>query len=95
MPRGLAQAPQSHTLPWLAMNSVMRSSSFGSPLASTLSLPPLHPRRTASIVQGTIASCPAVAAMLAATKGSVARSGSSRPQVQVKINFSFISVSPQ
>src|SRR5467141_84633 len=95
MPRGLAQAPQSHTLPWLPMNSVMRSWSFGSPLASTPSLPPMHPRRTASIVQRTTASCPAVAAMLAAMKGSVARSGSSRPQVQLKISFSFISVSPQ
>src|SRR5437660_1173547 len=95
MPRGLAQAPQSHTLPWLAMNSAMRSWSFGSPVASTPSLPPLHPRRTASIVQRTTASCPVVAAMLAAMKGSVARSGSSRPQVQLKISFSFISVSPQ
>jgi hypothetical protein len=32
---------------------------------------------------------------LAAMNGSVARSGSSRPQVQLKISFSFISVSPQ
>jgi hypothetical protein len=32
---------------------------------------------------------------LAATNGSVARSGSSGPQVQLKISFSFISFSPQ
>ena len=73
----------------------MRSRSFGSPFASTPSLPPLHPRRTASIVQRTTASCPAVAAILAATNGSVARSGSSRPQVQLKISYSFISFSPR
>jgi hypothetical protein len=33
--------------------------------------------------------------MLAATKGSVARSGSSAPQVQLKMSFSFISASPR
>lgn len=43
----------------------------------------------------TTASCPAVAAMFAAMNGSVALSGSSRPQVQLKMSFSFISVSPR
>src|SRR5438445_7276726 len=46
------------------------------------------------MVQSTIASCPAVAAMFAATNGRVARSGSSLPWVQLKISLSLISSSP-
>src|SRR5213592_663164 len=56
------------------------------------SVPPSVPTHTASIVQSTIDSCPAVAAMFAATKGSVARSGSSLPCEQLKISFSLISL---
>ena len=95
IPRGLAQAPQSQTRPSLATNSAMRSPRHGRPAAATPSPPPRQPRRTASIVQRTTASLPAVAAMLAATNGSVARSGSSLPQVQLKISFSLMSVSPR
>src|SRR2546427_3245400 len=90
IPRGLVHAPQSQTLPLLETNSLKRSQSLGRPAASTPSGPPFVPRRTASMVQSTIASWPAVAAMLAATKGNVARSGSSRPQVQLKMSFAFI-----
>src|SRR5437762_11348423 len=57
-------------------------------------VPPTVPSHTASIVQSTTASCPAAAAMFAATNGSVARSGSSLPCVQLKISVSLISSSP-
>src|SRR5690242_18849789 len=46
------------------------------------------------MVQSTIASWPAVAAMFAATNGRVARSGSSLPCVQLKISLSLMSSSP-
>src|SRR6266566_1671042 len=58
------------------------------------SVPPSVPSHTASIVQSTMASCPAVAAIFAATNGSVARSGFSLPYVQLKISLSLISSSP-
>ena len=58
------------------------------------SVPLSVPSHTASIVHRTTASCPAVAAMFAATNGSVARSGSSLPCVQLKISFSLIVLAP-
>src|SRR5437764_1237318 len=58
------------------------------------SVPPAVPSHTASIVQSTMASCPAVAAIFAATNGNVARSGFSLPYVQLKISLSLISSSP-
>src|SRR5947207_3892047 len=76
------------------MNSRYRSASTGNPGCAMPSVPPSVPTHTASIVQSTIDSCPAVAAMFAATKGSVARSGSSPPWVQLKISLSLISSSP-
>src|SRR4249919_2844662 len=94
IPRGLVQAPHSQTWPPLSMNSAYRPSSRGSPGCSIPSVPPFVPSHTASIVHSTIDSCPAAAAMFAATKGSVARSGSSLPWVQLKISFSLISSCP-
>src|SRR5438445_7987818 len=76
------------------MNSRYSSASTGNPGWALPSVPPSVPTHTASIVQSTIDSCPAVAAMFAATKGSVARSGSSLPCVQLKISLSLISSSP-
>src|SRR5437870_10679153 len=76
------------------MNSRYSSASPGNPGCAMPSVPPSVPTHTASIVQSTIDSCPAVAAMFAATKGSVARSGSSLPCVQLKISLSLISSSP-
>src|SRR5256714_14562653 len=76
------------------MNSRYRSASTGNPGCAMPSVPPSVPTHTASIVQSTIDPCPAVAAMFAATKGSVARSGSSLPCVQLKISLSLISSSP-
>src|SRR5437870_8537376 len=76
------------------MNSRYSSASPGNPGCAMPSVPPSVPTHTASIVQSTIDSCPAVAAMFAATKGSVARSGSSLPWVQLKISLSLISSSP-
>src|SRR5207248_10836030 len=61
MPRGLVQAPQSQTFPLLATNWLIKSQSFGRPAASTPSVPPVVPSRTASIVHSTIASWPAAA----------------------------------
>jgi hypothetical protein len=57
-------------------------------------VPPSVPTHTASIVQRTIDSSPAIAAIFAATKGSVARSGSSLSCVQLKISLPAISSSP-
>src|SRR5438445_5968670 len=76
------------------MNSRYSSASTGNPGWALPSVPPSVPTHTASTVQSTIDSCPAVAAMFAATKGSVARSGSSLPCVQLKISLSPISSSP-
>src|SRR5205823_13094266 len=77
-----------------SMNSRCSSTSTGKPSCATPSVPPSVPSHTASIVQSTIDSCPAAAAMFAATNGSVARSGSSLPCVQLKISLSLISSSP-
>src|SRR5947208_9052896 len=76
------------------MNSRYSSASTGNPGCAMPSVPPSVPTHTASIVQSTIESFPAVAAMFAATKGRVARSGSSLPWVQLKISLSLISSSP-
>src|SRR2546429_4232584 len=76
------------------MNSRYSSASTGNPGCAMPSVPPSVPTHTASIVQSTIDSCPAVAAMFAATNGRVARSGSSLPSVQLKISLSLISSSP-
>src|SRR5256884_8937451 len=94
IPRGLAHAPHSETWPPLSMNSRYRSASTGKPCWAIPFVPPSVPSHTASIVQSTIDSCPAAAAMFAATNGSVARSGSSLPYVQLKISLSLISSSP-
>ena len=94
IPRGLVQAPHSQTCPPLSMNSEYRSAKTGSPSYTIPLAPPSVPNQTASIVQSTTASCPAVAATFAATKGSVARSGSSLPCEQLKISFSLISLAP-
>src|SRR5439155_26692353 len=71
-----------------------RSASAGNPCWAIPFVPPSVPSHTASIVQSTIDSCPAAAAMFAATNGSVARSGSSLPYVQLKISLSLTSSSP-
>src|SRR5438132_9718604 len=76
------------------MNSRYSSASTGNPGCAMPSVPPSVPTHTASIVQSTIDSCPAVAAMFATTKGKVALSGSSLPCVQLKISLSLISSSP-
>src|SRR2546428_10010721 len=76
------------------MNSRYSSASTGNPGCAMPSVPSSVPTHTASIVQSTIDSCPAAAAMFAATNGSVARSGSSLPCVQLKISLSLISSSP-
>src|SRR5512135_85874 len=94
IPRGLVHAPHSHTWPPLSTNSRYSSASTGSPGCAIPSVPPSVPSHTASIVQSTIASWPAAAAMFAATNGNVARSGFSLPEVQLKISLSLISSSP-
>src|SRR5438094_6540890 len=94
IPRGLVHAPHSHTWPPLSMNSRCSSASTGKPGWAIPSVPPSVPSQTASIVQSTTASCPAAAAMFAATNGNVARSASSLPCVQLKISLSLISSSP-
>src|SRR3989440_3221342 len=76
------------------MNSRYSSASTGNPGWAMPSVPTSVPTHTASIVQSTTESCPAAAAMFAATNGSVARSGSSLPCVQLKISLSLISSSP-
>src|SRR4029078_8275665 len=53
---------------------------------TTPSAPPFVPSHTASTVQTTVASRPAVAATFAATNGRMARSGFSFPLVQLKIS---------
>src|SRR5205823_9999414 len=94
MPRGLVQAPHSHTWPPLSTNSPNSSLRTGRPWYAMPSAPPSVPIQTASMVHSTTASCPAVAAMLAATNGSVARSGSSLPYVQLNISLSLIVLAP-
>src|SRR5439155_9049673 len=94
IPRGLVHAPHSHTWPPLSTNSRYSSASTGKPGCAVPSAPPSVPTHTASIVQSTIDSCPAAAAMFAATNGRVARSASSLPWVQLKISLSLISSSP-
>src|SRR5438270_407528 len=94
IPRGLVHAPHSHTWPPLSMNSRCSSASTGKPGCAISAVPPSVPSHTDSIVQSTTASCPAAAAMFAATNGNVARSASSLPCVQLKISLSLISSSP-
>src|SRR5205823_4977572 len=77
-----------------SMNSRCSSTSTGKPGCAIPSAPPSVPSPTASIVQSTIDSCPAAAAMFAATNGRVARSGSPLPWVQLKISLSLNSSSP-
>src|SRR6478672_1194494 len=94
IPRGFVHEPHSHTAPPLPTNSEYSSLRTGSPCWAIPSAPPSVPSQTASIVQSTTASWPAVAAMFAATNGSVARSGSSLPYVQLKISLSLIVLAP-
>ena len=89
MPRGLVHAPHSQTWPpW--PRSRDRDRRARKPGGRDAGGAPSVPSQTASIVQRTTASCPAVAATFAATNGSVARSGSSLPCVQLKISLSVI-----